>query len=121
MKKLVTLVSIFSLLLISSYTHAATPRSVQPAISVLPVSDGEPQPHPQTIYVKARINLATVLIPVPVFFTDLVLWVKQDIADILDIPIDSFELTFNNVILDEDLPLNAYGITTNSILGLRRL
>jgi Ubiquitin family. len=101
----------------------ASPTSAQvttiPIIDEQPNYGGEPQPHPQTIYVKTRINGTVVLVPELVFFTDLVLWVKMDIADLLGIPLDSFELVFGNTILDEELPLNAYGITSKSVLSVR--
>jgi hypothetical protein len=59
-----------------------------------------------------------VKLPVLVFFTDTVGDVKSSVAYMLDIPEDSFELTFGGQVLDESLTLNAYGITTGSILGL---
>jgi hypothetical protein len=68
--------------------------------------------------VKTRLNGTTVNLPVLVFFTDTVGDVKSSVAYMLDIPEDSFELTFHGQVLDESLTLNAYGITTNSILGL---
>jgi hypothetical protein len=79
---------------------------------------GEPEPHPQTIYVKTRLNGSVVNLPILVFFTDTVGDVKSEVAYMLDIPVDSFELKFQNQVLDESLTLNAYGITTGSILGL---
>jgi hypothetical protein len=116
MKKLVTLVAFCTVFFTFS---PASAQVTVPRFDEQTVSGGEPQPHPQTIYVKTRINGTVVLIPELVFFSDLVLWVKMDIANILDIPLDSFELTFRSAILDEDLPLNAYGITSNSILSIR--
>lgn len=115
MKKVIMLFALCSVLSTMSFSAASAPRSIET------ISSGEPQPHPQTIFVKTRINGNTVLLRQLVFFTDLVLWVKQDIAYQLEIPIDSFELTFGGAVLDEELPLNAYGITSNSILGLRYL
>ena len=79
---------------------------------------GEPEPHPQTIYVKTRLNGTVVNLPVLVFFTDTVGDVKSEIAYMLDIPATAFELTFQGQVLDENLTLNAYGITSGSILGL---
>jgi hypothetical protein len=91
-----------------SFAHQTTKLSIS----------GEPEPHPQTIYVKTRLNGTVVKLPVLVFFTDTVGDVKSSVAYMLDIPEDSFELTFGGQVLDESLTLNAYGITTGSILGL---
>ena len=121
MKKLVTLVALCTVLFTFPSSSAAAKTTTSTGFDVPAVSSAEPQPDPGFIYVKTRIKLAAVLIPVQVFFTDPVLSVKQDIASVLNIPVDSFELTFNGVVLDEELPLNAYGITTRSILGVHYL
>lgn len=115
MRKLLVLAGLCALLcttlFIQSFAHQSTKLSIS----------GEPEPHPQTIYVKTRLNGTVVNLPVLVFFTDTVGDVKSEIAYMLDIPADSFELTFQGQVLDENLTLNAYGITTGSILGLRYL
>ena len=112
MKKLVTLVSFITLLFASSFTPATAPQTLQTTLG------GEPQPHPQTIYVKMRLNGNVAYIPLLVFFQDPVLYAKSQLADILDIPMDSFDLTFKGAVLDENLKLNDYGITTGSYLGV---
>jgi hypothetical protein len=115
MKKLLVLAGLCTLLCISfstpSYAHQQTKLSIS----------GEPEPHPQTIYVKTRLNGTVVKLPVLVFFTDTVGDVKSEIAYMLDIPAASFELTFQGQMLEENLTLNAYGITTGSFLGLSYL
>jgi hypothetical protein len=116
MKKLVTLVSILTLFVASSFSPAQ--QTVSPVIDVQTVLNGEPEPHPQTIYVKTRVNGTVQLIPLLVFFQDPVLWVKSQLADILDIPMDSFDLTFKGQVLHEDRKLNDYRITTGSILSV---
>lgn len=112
MKKLMVLAGLCTLLCTSfsmpSFAHQPTKLSI----------GGEPEPHPQTIYVKTRINGTVVNLSILVFFTDTVGDVKSSVAYMLDIPADSFELTFQGQVLDESLTLNAYGITTGSILGL---
>lgn len=118
MKKLVTLVSLCMVFMVS-YSPASTAQTiVQPSFDVQNVLGGEPQPHPQTIYVKTRVNGVVQLIPLLVFFQDPVLWAKSQLADILDIPMDSFDLTFRGQVLDENLKLNDYRITTGSILSV---
>lgn len=119
MKKTIILVACCTLLCVLVSSPIEAQVKTTPIIDEQSTLGGETQPHPQTIYVKTRINGTVVLIPELVFFTDLVLWVKMDIADILGIPLDSFELVFGSTILDEDLPLNAYGITTKSVLSVR--
>jgi len=115
MKKLLLLAGFCTLLC----TSFAMPTVLHPSLTQ--GISGEPEPHPQTIYVKTRLNGTVVNLPVLVFFTDIVADVKSEVADMLDIPEDSFELTFQGQVLDESLTLNAYGITTGSILGLRYL
>ena len=118
MKKLITLVTLCTMLCFANSTTATAQAVTLDREYRL---GGEPQPHPQTIYVKARLNGQTVLMPILVFFSDPVLWVKQEVALYLQIPIDSFELTFNGRPLDEDKPLNYYGITSKSVLGIQYL
>ena len=115
MKKLLFIAGFCTLLCTSFAMPSIAHQSVKGSIS------GEPEPHPQTIYVKTRLNGTTVILPVLVFFTDTVADVKSEVADMLGISEDSFELTYQGQVLDESLTLNAYGITTGSILGLRFL
>jgi hypothetical protein len=115
MKKLLVFAGLCTLLCTSVTTPSFANQQTKLSIS------GEPEPHPQTIYVKTRLNGTVVNLPVLVFFTDTVGDVKSEVAYMLDIPADSFELTFQGQVLDENLTLNAYGITTGSILGLRSL
>lgn len=112
MRKLLVLAGLCTLLLTSFSAQSLAHQPAKLSIS------GEPEPHPQTIYVKTRINGTVVNLPVLVFFTDTVADVKSEVANMLDIPVESFDLTFQGQILDESLTLNAYGITTGSILGL---
>jgi hypothetical protein len=119
MKKLVTLVTLCMVCMVGSYSPASSAQLiVQTSFDVQNVLSGEPEPHPQTIYVKTRVNGTVQLIPLLVFFQDPVLWAKSQLADILDIPMDSFDLTFRGVVLDENLKLNDYRITTGSILSV---
>lgn len=119
MKKLVTLFTMCMVFVAVSYSPATSaPLMIQPSFDVQHVLGGEPQPHPQTIYVKTRVNGIVQLIPLLVFFQDPVLWAKSQLADILDIPMDSFDLTFRGQVLDENLKLNDYRITTGSILSV---
>jgi hypothetical protein len=115
MKKVLLLAGLCTLLCTSLSTPSFAHQSTKLSIS------GEPEPHPQTIYVKTRLNGTTVLLSVLVFFTDTVGDVKSEIAYMLDISEDSFELIYQGQVLDENLTLNAYGISTGSILGLRYL
>jgi hypothetical protein len=112
MRKLVTLVSFCILLFASSFSPAPAPQTIQTTLG------GEPQPHPQTIYVKMRLNGSVAYIPLLVFFQDPVLYAKSQLADILDIPMERFDLTYRGAVLDENLTLNDYGITTGSYLGI---
>ena len=119
MKKLVTLVSLCMLLVASSYSPATSaPLMIQPKFDAQNVLSGEPEPHPQTIYVKTRVNGTVQYIQLLVFFQDPVLYAKSQFADIMGIPMDSFDLTFKGAVLDESLTLNDYKITTGSILGV---
>jgi hypothetical protein len=112
MRKLLVLAGLCTLLLTSFSVQSLAYQSAKLSVS------SEPEPHPQTIYVKTRLNGAVVNLPVLVFFTDTVADVKSEVAYMLDISVDSFELTFQGQTLDESLTLNAYGITSGSIVGL---
>jgi uncharacterized ubiquitin-like protein YukD len=81
----------------------------------------EPEPHPQTIYAKTKLNGKTVYLPLLVFFTDTVGETKSQLADILGVSADSITLSYQGQVLNDDLTLNAYGITTGAILSVSLL
>jgi hypothetical protein len=77
----------------------------------------EPEPHPNTIYVKLKLNGNTVYLPVLVFPSDSVGDVKDAVSGITGIPSDSFNLYYNGQELDEELTLAFYGIGSGAILN----
>lgn len=77
----------------------------------------EPEPHPNTINVKLKLNGNTAYLSVLVFPTDTVGDVKGSVSEITGIPAGSFSLYHNGQELDEDLTLGAYGIGSGAILN----
>jgi|GEM_PF-1339178 ubiquitin domain-containing protein len=112
MKKIVHLFVLLSFL--STGLTATASATVNNAKSVI---SEEPEPHPNTIYVKLKLNGNTVYLSVLVFPTDLVGDVKSSVSEITGIPAGSFTLYFNGQALDEDLTLAYYGIGAGATLN----
>lgn len=112
MKKIFHLFVLLSFL--STGLTATASETVNGARSV--VSE-EPEPHPNTIYVKLKLNGNTVYLSVLVFPGDLVGDVKSSVSEITGIPASNFSLYFNGQALDEDLTLAYYGIGAGATLN----
>jgi len=85
-------------------------------INAKEVTKGEPEPHPNTIYVKLKLNGRTANLSVLVFPTDLVGDVKSAVSDLTGFPAGDFYLYFNGQELDETLTLAFYGIGSGAVL-----
>src|SRR5262245_46376286 len=115
MKKLFHLF-ILCALLSAGITAPALARS----INVKEVISDEPEPHPNTIYVKLKLNGKTTMLSVLVFPNDLVGDVKNIVSDITGFPAGDFYLYFNGQELDESLTLAFYGIGNGAIINAAR-
>jgi hypothetical protein len=111
MKKLLPLI-ITCLLMATGF---ATPASALAPAVPQPVLTGEPEPHPNNIYVKLKVNGQTRTIWVLAFPDDTVGDVKSSVEGIVGFSINY--LSYKGQVLDEDATLAFYGIGSNVTLN----
>ena len=109
MKKLLPLIAT-CLLLLAGF---ATPASTTTAAPI--VITGEPEPHPNNLYVKLKVNGQTTIIWLLVFPSDTVGDVKSDVESWVGFPINY--LSYQGHVLDENATLSFYGIGANATLS----
>ncbi|MDF2189076.1 ubiquitin-like domain-containing protein [Paraflavitalea sp. CAU 1676] len=111
MKKLLPLIAA-CLLMTAGF---ATPSTmIQPA-SLQPVLTGEPEPHPNNLYVKLKVNGQTTILWLLSFPDDTIGDVKSSVEDIVGFPINY--LSYKGQVLDESGTLASYGIGANATLN----
>ena len=81
------------------------------------VSVSEPEPHPNNLYVKLKVNGQTTIVWVLAFPSDTVGDVKSSVGDILGFSIDGLTLHYNGLALDDNATLSFYGIGANVTLS----
>jgi hypothetical protein len=98
-----------------------TSSFAMPVSSTVPVSlqsvMGEPEPHPNNLYVKLKVNGQTTIVWVLTFPSDTVGDVKSSVSDILGYSIDGLTLHYNGLALDDNFTLSYYGIGANVTLS----
>jgi hypothetical protein len=109
MKKALVLTGLFFLL--SGTFSISTMAS--PAGYVL----DEPQPHPNTIYVKMKLNGTTVMLQLLVLPGDTVGAVKEELAGWIGVSPEDITLRYNGATLQDELTLSFYGIGAGAILS----
>jgi hypothetical protein len=77
----------------------------------------EPQPHPNLIYAKLKLNGNTVYLQLLVHPTDTVGDVKSQMADWLGVSPEDITLRFNGTVLQDELTLSFYGIGAGATLS----
>jgi hypothetical protein len=82
------------------------------------VSMDEPQPHPNLIYAKVKLNGNTAYLQLLVFPTDTVSDVKSQLADWLGVSADDITIRFNGTVLQDELTLSFYGIGAGATLSV---
>ncbi|MBO9562037.1 MAG: hypothetical protein J7621_04655 [Niastella sp.] len=109
MKKLIPFI-ITCLLLITGF---ATPASTTSFTG--PVIAGEPEPHPNNIYVKLKINGQTTIIWVLAFPDETVGDVKSSVESTVGFSLNY--LSYKGQVLNEEATLAFYGIGANATLN----
>lgn len=110
MKKLSLLLAACVLLLSSGFTLPQVSNAA-------PVTVGEPEPHPNNIYVKLKVNGQTTTVWVLAFPSETVGSVKESVGDILGFSIDHLTLHYQGQPLDDNATLAFYGIGSNVTLS----
>jgi hypothetical protein len=105
MKKVLPLITA-CLLMIAGFTTPATSASVNTPQLIA----GEPEPHPNNLYVKLKLNGKTTIIWLLVFPSDTVGSVK---AEVESWGATVNYLSYNGQVLDESATLAFYGIGAN--------
>lgn len=115
MKKLLALAGLCTLLCLNfstaSFAHPSATR----------ITSSEPEPHPQTILAKVKLNGKPIYLSLLVFFTDTVADTKSQVADILGVSTDEVTLSYGGTELVDELTLNDYGITASSTISVSLL
>jgi hypothetical protein len=106
---------LFSLCVLLS-TGVVAPASAR-LINAKEVISDEPEPHPNTLYVKLKLNGRTATFSLLVFPADLVGDVKSTISDLTGFPAGDFSLYLNGQELNETLTLGFYGIGNGAIIN----
>lgn len=78
---------------------------------------GEPEPHPNTIYLKIKWNGNTLLLPLLTFPYDTIGNVRSQAEGILGVPLDNLIMRYNNQVLNDALTLAYYGIGAGAIIS----
>jgi hypothetical protein len=110
MKKLLPIIASCLLLLAGFATPASTA-----ATQVHPVINGEPEPHPNNLYVKLKVNGQTTILWLLVFPTDTVGDVKSEVESMVGFSINY--LSYKGQVLAEGATLASYGIGSNVTLN----
>lgn len=110
MKKLLPVLAACVLIVSTGFTlpHFAVPA---------PVSMSEPEPHPNNIYVKLKVNGQATTVWVLAFPSETVGSVKESVGDILGFSIDHLTLHYQGQPLDDNATLAFYGIGSNVTLS----
>jgi len=105
MKKVLPLIAACLLMTAGFATPVSSVMTSQRVIT------GEPEPHPNNLYVKLKINGRTTTLWLLVFPSDTVGSVKSSVEDIVGFPINY--LSYQGQVLDESATLAFYGIGAN--------
>jgi ubiquitin domain-containing protein len=109
MKKALVLTGLCLLLSASISFSAAT--------AVSGIRFDEPQPHPNTIYAKLKLNGQTMLLPLLTHPSDTIEEVKSQLADWIGVSPEQITLRFNGTVLQDELTLSFYGIGAGAIIS----
>jgi hypothetical protein len=109
MKKLLPLIATCLLLMTGFATPASTTAHAPMVLS------GEPEPHPNNLYVKLKINGQTTIIWLLVHPSDTVGEVKDEVELWAGVPINY--LYYQGQVLDENATLSFYGISANATIS----
>lgn len=110
MKKVLPLIATCLLLMTGFATPAATTTAYAPITLT-----GEPEPHPNNLYVKLKVNGQTTIIWLLVFPDDTVREVKNEVEAWAGFPINY--LSYQGQVLDEHATLSFYGIGANATIS----
>lgn len=111
MKKLLPLIATCLLMTVGFVTPASSITSTAQH-QLIP---GEPEPHPNNIYVKLKVNGQTTIVWVLAFPNDTVGDVKSSVESIVGFSINY--LSYKGQVLDENATLAFYGIGSNVTLN----
>lgn len=111
MKKLLPLIA--ACLLITA--GFATPSANTQPVSAHQPQYGEPEPHPNNLYVKLKVNGKTTILWLLSFPDDTIGDVKSSVEDMVGFPINY--LSYQGQVLDESATLAFYGIGANATLN----
>lgn len=109
MKKALVLTGLCLLLSASMSFSAAT--------AVSGISFDEPQPHPNLIYAKLKLNGQTMMLQLLTFPSDTIGDVKSQMADWLGVTPEQITLRYGGAILQDELTLSFYGIGAGAIIS----
>lgn len=109
MKKLLPFIATCLLLLTGFATPASTIANAPIVLS------GEPEPHPNNLYVKLKVNGQTTIIWLLVHPSDTVGEVKSEVEAWVGFSINY--LSYQGQVLDENATLSFYGIGANATIS----
>jgi hypothetical protein len=110
MKKVLPLIAACFLMIAGFTTPAA---SASASVNSQRIITGEPEPHPNNLYVKLKLNGKTTTIWLLVFPSDTVGSVKSEIES-WGVTVNY--LSYNGQVLDESATLAFYGIGSNALI-----
>ncbi len=109
MKKLFPLIATCLLLMTGFATPASTTTFAGPVVS------GEPEPHPNNLYVKLKINGQTTILWLLAFPDDTVGDIKSSVESMVGFSLNY--LSYKGQVLDDNATLAFYGIGANATLN----
>lgn len=109
MKKVFPLIATCLLLMTGFATPASTTTFAAPVVS------GEPEPHPNNLYVKMKINGQTTILWLLAFPDDTVGDIKSSVESMVGFSINY--LSYKGQVLDENATLAFYSIGANATLN----